>query len=111
MFWRGARIGFAICLLGMVMNIIVMHANDGKMPFRVVSTFDARGDRRHKAQGPNEHLLALSDNIAIGRTAGMSWMVSWGDVIAITGVGVMVVGLAHKGRSKASADRQTKGDT
>ena len=90
--------GSVLVIVGLTANLTVM-ALDGGMPVRGVSAGSGFGPRHH-AEGPGDHLTALSDVIPV---PPLGEVFSPGDLVLAAGVATMAVSVATPARRRRRA--------
>lgn len=103
--------GFALILAGLLMNFAVIGANRG-MPVTenalvgsgqqdLLTYLIEQGGAKHHLSGPDDELMFLADVIPLPPPIAQA--VSLGDLVAYTGVGVVVVAAMRTGRRRRAA--------
>ena len=102
--------GFALILIGVLMNVLVVSLNRGMPVTRhaLVASHQEdslreleRGGTKHHLAGPGDRLLPLADVIAIGRPVNQ--IVSAGDLVTYAGVAWFLVRAMRRGSRAARA--------
>jgi Family of unknown function (DUF5317) len=107
--------GFALILVGLSMNFLVIGLNHG-MPVTqralvasgqqgTLADLIDGGGAKHHLSGAGDRLLFLADVMPIAPPIGQ--IVSAGDIVAYAGVGVVVVAAMRRGRRTGSAPDPT----